>query len=151
VSVSEPLARSPFIVVGVDGSPHSAAALRWALGEAELRRAEVHVLHAWTVPPIRSGIGQMSPIAGPPESYRSAAEAVLTSAVEEAVREGAVQGLVLTRTLIQRAPAAGLVLAAQGAELLVVGRRRGASRLMRPASIRHGCIDQASCPVVVVP
>lgn len=53
------------------------------------------------------------------------------------------------RTLIQRTPVAGLVLAAQGAELLVVGRRRGASRLMRPASIRYGCIDQASCPVVV--
>lgn len=35
------------IVVGVDASPGSAAALAWAAAEAGLRRATLHVLHAY--------------------------------------------------------------------------------------------------------
>ena len=38
------------IVVGVDGSPHSDAALRWALAEAEAGRGEVVAVIAWQVP-----------------------------------------------------------------------------------------------------
>ncbi len=138
-----------FIVVGVDGSPSSAGALRWALAEAKLRQCELHVVHAWTIPTLRGGIGQMSPASGSPDSYRTTAETVLTMALEEAVgrRES---GVVITRTLIQRPPTAGLLLAAADAELLVLGRRT-TSRLSRPGSIRHGCIDRAPCPVVVVP
>src|SRR5918995_507309 len=44
----------PKIVVGVDGSEGAAEALRWALGEARLRRAKVLVVHAWTVPLVLS-------------------------------------------------------------------------------------------------
>jgi len=149
VTEPESPAGKPFLVVGVDGSPSSITALRWALAEAALRQLEVHVVHAWTVPAIRGGIGQMSPLSGSQESYRTTAEAVLTAAVEGALRERS-HDAVVTRTLIQRAPTAGLLLAAEGAELLVLGRR-GTTRLSRPGSIRHGCIDQADCPVVVVP
>lgn len=141
--------RHPFVVAGVDGSPNSAAALHWALAEAALRQVELHVVHAWTVPSLRGGIGQMSPASGSESSYRSSAEAVLTNALEEALRERASE-VIVTRRLIQRSPTAGLLLAADGAELLVLGRR-ATSRLSRPGSIRHGCIDQAACPVVVVP
>jgi nucleotide-binding universal stress UspA family protein len=35
------------IVVGVDGSAASQAALRWAAGEAGLRRAGLLVIHVW--------------------------------------------------------------------------------------------------------
>jgi nucleotide-binding universal stress UspA family protein len=38
------------IVVGVDGSPHSGAALRWALAEAETRGGELTAVFAWRVP-----------------------------------------------------------------------------------------------------
>ena len=146
---AEAVGGMPFLVVGVDGSPSSVTALRWALGEAELRQWELHVVHAWTVPAIRGGIGQMSPLSGSQESYRTTAEAVLSAVVEGALRERAHEAVV-TRTLIQRAPTAGLLQAAEGAELLVLGRR-GTTRLSRPGSIRHGCIDQADCPVVIVP
>jgi nucleotide-binding universal stress UspA family protein len=139
----------PFIVAGVDGSPSSAAALRWSLTEAELRQVELHVVHAWTVPALRGGIGQMSPVSGSESSYRSTAETVLTAALEQALREQTSE-VIITRRVIQRPPTAGLLLAAAGAELLVLGRR-GTTRLSRPGSIRHGCIDQAGCPVVVVP
>lgn len=36
------------ILVGVDGSPGSEAALRWACREAELRPATITALAAWT-------------------------------------------------------------------------------------------------------
>ncbi len=38
------------IVVGVDGSPPSDAALRWSLAEAEARGGEVVAVFAWQVP-----------------------------------------------------------------------------------------------------
>ena len=40
------------IVVGVDGSRHAAAALRWAADEAKLRSATLEVVHAWTFVPV---------------------------------------------------------------------------------------------------
>ena len=38
------------IVVGVDGSDESFAALRWALGEASLTGQQVNAVYAWTHP-----------------------------------------------------------------------------------------------------
>ncbi len=38
------------IVVGVDGSPHSNAALRWSLDQALARGGEVTAVFAWQVP-----------------------------------------------------------------------------------------------------
>jgi nucleotide-binding universal stress UspA family protein len=38
------------IVVGVDGSPHSEAALRWSLAEAQAEGGEVAAVFAWQVP-----------------------------------------------------------------------------------------------------
>ena len=40
------------IVVGVDGSEESAAALRWAVEEAKLRDARVEAVHAWSFVPM---------------------------------------------------------------------------------------------------
>ncbi len=37
------------IVVGVDGSDESFAALRWALGEASLTGQQVNAVYAWTI------------------------------------------------------------------------------------------------------
>ena len=38
------------IVVGIDGSEHSRAALRWALAQAEAHHGEVTAVLAWQVP-----------------------------------------------------------------------------------------------------
>jgi MFS transporter, PHS family, inorganic phosphate transporter len=49
-------------LVGVDGSPHSDAALRWALEEAEVRGGEVTAVFAWQVPFLSfPGAGLRSP------------------------------------------------------------------------------------------
>ena len=39
--------RHPPVVVGVDGSPTSRAALRWAIHEASTRRVPIHLVSAW--------------------------------------------------------------------------------------------------------
>ena len=38
------------IVVGIDGSEHAIAALRWAIGEARLRGATIDAIDAWNYP-----------------------------------------------------------------------------------------------------
>ena len=40
------------IVVGIDGTEHAAAALRWAADEAGLRSATLVVVHAWSFVPV---------------------------------------------------------------------------------------------------
>ena len=56
------------IVVGVDGSPGSDAALRWAAGEARLRGSSlriVHVYHLPHVPLTEIGVGAAAGMALP--------------------------------------------------------------------------------------
>jgi nucleotide-binding universal stress UspA family protein len=52
------------IVVGVDGSAGSGAALQWAMREAKLRGVTLHVVHAWEFHPSWAdpGLGSMFPI-----------------------------------------------------------------------------------------
>ena len=40
------------IVVGVDGSDHAAAALRWAIDEARAHKSTLRVVHVWQPPTI---------------------------------------------------------------------------------------------------
>ena len=40
------------IYVGVDGSPSSQQALRWAAGQADLTGGEVHAVIAWSFPDV---------------------------------------------------------------------------------------------------
>lgn len=56
------------IVVGVDGSAGSDAALRWAVAEAELRRSRLRVVHAYHAQPaplMEVGLGAPAGIAAP--------------------------------------------------------------------------------------
>lgn len=143
------------IVVGVDGSPASAAALRWAVEEAELRGARVVAIHAWTfIPPApvaEPGLIPLPPadLAGTLEAEREAAERELAAAVSEAFPKGA--PVEIEERLVEDAPADALVADSDSAELVVVGSkgRTGLASVLLGSVSRH-VVSHAHCPVVVV-
>ena len=55
------------IVVGVDGSGSSRAALDWALAEAALRGSTIRAVHAWEIPALGTGEAPWALI--PPGDY----------------------------------------------------------------------------------
>ncbi|MGE5830278.1 MAG: universal stress protein [Micromonosporaceae bacterium] len=134
------------IVVGVDGSPASQAALVWASAEAVRRGCELTVLYAydWHV------IGARAPIGGPlAEDARRRAEELVAAAVAEA-RAAAPQLVVHGKALLGAAGPT-LVAAAEPAELVVVGSRgRGGFASLLLGSVSQQVATHAHTPVVVV-
>jgi nucleotide-binding universal stress UspA family protein len=143
------------IVVGVDGSEHAQAALRWAAEEATLRDATLVAAHAWTFTPSLA-VGAPDLMAVPAgniveelDADRAAAERALSDAVSAALGDD--PGVTVERLLVEDAPGEGLVALARDAELVVVGTRgRGniASALL--GSVSHHVVQHAPCPVVIV-
>jgi nucleotide-binding universal stress UspA family protein len=135
------------IVVGVDGSEESKAALRWAVEEARLRGAAVRVVHAWTARPV---LVPGSPLlAGDWELVRKAAEDFAHGCVADAIDHP--NDLEVTVDAVHGVPAVALVQAARGAELLVVGScGHGGFAGLLLGSVSQQCVHHAPCPVVIV-
>lgn len=146
------------IVVGVDGSPGSLAALRFALAEARLRDATVVAVHAWVFPLVEGPEPFLLELPGPQvDTLAQVTAAValqseerLGRALQEVAREA--EGVEVERRVTEGNAAAVLIEASKDAELLVVGSRGlgGFSRLLL-GSVSRQCVSHASCPVVVVP
>jgi nucleotide-binding universal stress UspA family protein len=140
------------IVVGVDGSAASTAALRWAAREAARHAARLEAVIAWR--PAGAALG--SPAAAPPASSRTIeereedAEAVLEG-VLGAVGELAGDGLEVERRVMKGTPHRVLAEAAAGASMLVIGGRSGRLAGKKPWSTGQHLVHDAHCPVVVVP
>jgi len=134
------------IVVGVDGSLPSRAALRWAVRQAKLTGAVVDAYTAWEMPVSYSWV--QGPVTGI-EDFEDAAWRTLAEAIRET---GAAQAGVEIRPWVQEGhPAQVLVAAAQGARLLVVGSRgHGEFAAALLGSVSQNCVHHAPCPVVVV-
>jgi nucleotide-binding universal stress UspA family protein len=134
------------ILVGVDGSANSAAALRWALAEADLRHHRVTALFAWGyIPPGHAGEGRtFDADYGPAD-----ADAALAAAIEAAV--GAeVAGDIERRVVCDLAPKS-LLTVAGGADLLVVGARGvGGFRGLLLGSVSQQCLHHATGPVAII-
>ena len=136
------------IVVGVDGSPSSERALRWALQEAHRRGARVRVLHAWSFPFTQ---GEIAHLAG--EALHQPLERDAQRILDTAIREAgdAAEGVDIERTVTEGPPAAALLQAARDAELLVVGSRgHGGFAGLLLGSVSQQCAQHAPCPVVIV-
>jgi nucleotide-binding universal stress UspA family protein len=134
------------IVVGIDGSEASKAALRWAVEEARLRHARVKVVHAWWIYPM------LRPDAPPALGQGVGDDA--TEFVRIFITEtlGEKPGVEITPVSVQGEQAsAALVDAAEEADLLVVGSRGagGFSGLLL-GSVSQQCAHHARCPVVIV-
>lgn len=138
----------PTVVVGVDGSEHSRAALRWAAGEAALRGARLKIVCAWSYPYVAAA-GALTPVLADWEGQRGDAQVALESAVAE-VAAGH-EGLEVETVVVAGAAARVLLDAAEGADLLVVGSRgHGGFAGLLLGSVGQQCVSHAPCPVVVV-
>jgi nucleotide-binding universal stress UspA family protein len=109
------------IVVGVDGSVHGNAALRWALDEALAHAAEIIAVFAWQMPFI--GI----PGAFDREEMERICKRFLEETVAAIVPEPRVP---MTKLVAEGDVSASLIAAAKGADMLVLGSRGW--RLRRP-------------------
>jgi nucleotide-binding universal stress UspA family protein len=136
------------ILVGVDGSAASRAALEWAVEEARLRNARLHVVHTWTLPVSAYAAPVGAVLDGEVlDGVRDAAEQ-LVSAVLDDVDAGGVE---VDRSVVEGSPAASLLEAAENADLLVVGSRgRGGFAGLLLGSVSQQCAQHAPCPVVIV-
>ena len=135
------------IVVGVDGSPASLAALGAAFDEARLRHAALHVVTAWQL--TYSEIAIETPLVV--QRIAEHNSQILRSAVES-IDADRKSGVDVTSDLVNGHPASELLAASEGATLLVVGTR-GTSGLTGAliGSVAHALIHRATCPVLVVP
>jgi nucleotide-binding universal stress UspA family protein len=137
------------IVVGVDGSEGSVAALRFALEEAKIRGAELRAVSAWHVPPAVYGAG-MAPAGLDLDEYRKLAEKALAASVSEAA--GGASDVAVTPILREGGPSDVLLEESKDADLLVVGTRGlGGFKGLLLGSVSQQVAHHASCPVVVVP
>lgn len=140
---------TPKVVVGVDGSDHSRAALEWSAAEAVRRGAVLRIVHALGMPLIVSAYGGPTRFQ-PTDEISGQATSVLTDARAHATeQEPDVE--TETVTALEEAPLA-LIRQSHPHDLIVIGTRglgTVASLFVGSVSVRVAA--QAPCPVVVVP
>ena len=136
------------IVVGVDGSAPSRAALRWAIRQAELTGATIDAVIAWQYPVATAGYAWAPVAVIDSIDLQEAAEKTLADEIGQVAGGSPVQ--VLSR-VVEGIAAQALLAAAVGAELLVVGSRgHGGFAGALLGSVSQHCVHHASCPVVIV-
>ncbi|MFJ4184456.1 universal stress protein [Kitasatospora sp. NPDC089509] len=139
---------NPQIVVGVDGSPASEQALRWAIDYAKAVGGTVAAVAAWEYPAFYGWGGTAAPSE---ESFNPEELAGRTLSETVAKVAGADPGVRIVETVMPGNAAGALLQAAKGAALLVVGSRGlgGFSGVLLGSVSRH-VTEHAPCPVVVV-
>jgi nucleotide-binding universal stress UspA family protein len=132
-----------FIVVGVDGSPPSIAALRYAGRLAKALGCAIEAVAAWQY---HLAVGTFTPLDWTPEEDT---RALLEQAVREAFGGDAPAGL--RRTVRQGHAASILADASAGAEMLIVGSRgHGGFAGMLLGSVSSSVSAHARCPVLIM-
>ena len=135
------------IVVGVDGSPHGTAAVRWALTQAVATGSDLDAVACWEWPATAGGFAPVADLdlSGP---TRATADA----SVAEALADTPGADGVTVRTTVSEGYAPRILMGiAADADLLVVGSRgHGELRGLVLGSVGLHCASHARCPVVVV-
>jgi nucleotide-binding universal stress UspA family protein len=133
------------IVVGIDGSDRARRALNWAIEEAQLRQADLDVVHA---------VGDPRPFADPLISPPIPIGDLKSQGLQ--VIDQALTGIDHRGVVVERIAGVGgasriLCEAAIGADLLIVGSRGlGGFRGLLVGSVTQQVVAHAPCPVVVV-
>jgi nucleotide-binding universal stress UspA family protein len=136
------------IVVGVDGSASSRAALNWAAAEAAEHGADLLAVNVWEhtlLPP--AGSVSVSEHYVPDTSQRTTDE--LLQVIKEELGED--PPVPVQARVRQGRPAKVLIEESADAELLVVGKRgHGGFAGLVLGSVSHHVVSYAKCSVVVV-
>ncbi len=133
------------VVVGIDGSPVSEAAVAFAFEAAAARGVELVALHAWSSSAIDEALAPFMNW----DAVAVEEDAVLA---ERLAGWGQKYPQVAVRRHVVRDGAAhALVEASRGAQLVVVGSHgRGNATGLLLGSVSHGVLHRAHCPVAVV-
>ena len=136
------------IVVGIDGSPRAADALRWAVDAATGGDATLEVVVAWSIPHLE--LMPFTPAhAGNEPALRRHARAVLDTALLDAATMGDAK---VEGRLVKGDPARVLLDAATHADAVVVGCRGHSSIVERVlGSTSHALLARCPAPLVIVP
>jgi nucleotide-binding universal stress UspA family protein len=132
------------IIVGVDGSPSSNAALEWAAQEAEIRGSALELIHAWNYPNLGYG-GYVAVL----EDFEKDAAALLDEVVASARKN--YPSLKLVSSLIQGPTAQTIMDRAKEADMVVVGSRgRGGFSGLLLGSVGQQLVHHCPAPVVII-
>jgi nucleotide-binding universal stress UspA family protein len=138
------------VLVGVDGSALSDAAVRWAIREAAMRDAPITLMHvvqpvvaSWPVGPVQANITEWQ--AANAQDVVERAGKTVSASVREATPLGVRTEIVHANIL----PA--LIDASKEATMVVVGAHgMGAVGRLLLGSVSNGLVQHAQCPVAVV-
>ena len=137
------------VIVGVDGSANSIAALQWSARYAKSTDGIVHAVYVWSYPASTVVTSQLGAAMAPADLMQSAASEALAGFIAEAalpddvhvvhvVREGSTSKVLLDQ--------------AKDADILVVGARgHGGFTGLLLGSVANAVINHAPCPVAVIP
>jgi nucleotide-binding universal stress UspA family protein len=146
--VSEVVRVEGGIVVGHDGSKCAQEALAWAGRLARRADIELHVVRAWAMMSAPQPSSWTPGYVPPLGEWEKAVHDELTAHVKAAGLDPSVR---VTCHVVHKAPAQGLMAAAEGANLLVLGARgRGGFRGLLLGSVSDQLVHHAPCPVTVV-
>ncbi|MCK9893210.1 universal stress protein [Frankia sp. AgB32] len=135
------------VVVGVDGSPNSLAALGWAAAEADQRGVALIAVHAWLVAlplPFAASPGEIT------QDLEDQAQASLDETLAR-VRPALPAGLDVQRRVVPSSPTQALLTAGREADLIVVGARgHGGFTELLLGSVSHQCMIHSPVPVAII-
>jgi nucleotide-binding universal stress UspA family protein len=140
---------APRIVAGVDGSPTSRAALRWAVRQAKFTGGIVDAVIAWEIPMVLQSYGWAPIYVEEAGDFVADARKRLDTVIGAEV--GPTDTERVRSVVVNGHPAQALIEAADGADLLVVGSRgHGSFAEALLGSVSQHCVHHAPCPVLIV-
>lgn len=134
------------VVVGVDGSPTSRAALRLAADIADRYGASLRAVETWEFTPMAALTGVETDL----DELQRAAQLRLDRVVREELGDEGAEAV--ERVALAEAPVPALLREGEEADLLVVGSRGlGGFKGLLVGSVSQQVTTHAPCPVLVVP
>ena len=133
------------VLVGVDGSEASRAALRWAAEEAKVRGVPLLAIEAWEFSPLMFAADVPVQLG----DLKDTVEAHLAEVVREEVGDPA--GVDVREAVVEEAPVPAILGEATADDLIVIGSRgRGGFKGLLLGSVSQQVAQHAPCPVVIV-